>query len=388
MERLGTDSLQLILLRLNPKDRTALSETCKSLRQACNLRPVWRNTELEFAIEFEDPVKDFACFMRKFGKFYIAHKLVLSWVAKIKNLTENDLVSFNWDSTATFKELSSYWGIYEYNIHTASYLLLHHYVNGQLCTMEHMTGFFGGYLCYNGMTNIYWVGLNSENLGVNNTGISGGDLIVLPDGMVCHGCLEDSAPVRYIELEHFADFFSRHLDDWIAGRKNPKQVVQINRFNPEGRIIPTRVNLVPLYPCSGEGNFELTTVVELFQMKISVSSVPMFFDSQVDSYTYGITILAVRCPDAIQLQSRYWEIVYNSGEMETVQGDGVIGQFPRFSKAGDEYFYTSACSTRSGSAGDSPRCMQGHFIFRTMSDSKKLQINVPKFTFPRILKNL
>ena len=65
-------------------------------------------------------------------------------------------------------------------------------------------------------------------------------------------------------------------------------------------------------------------------------------------WAYQITITN-NSPDTVQLVSRYWHITDETGRVQEVRGEGVVGEQPVL-KPGDSYSYTSGCplSTPSG----------------------------------------
>lgn len=77
-------------------------------------------------------------------------------------------------------------------------------------------------------------------------------------------------------------------------------------------------------------------------------------------FAYHITISNVGSETA-QLISREWIITDSDGNVETVQGPGVIGETPRL-QPGQKFEYTSFCplTTSFGS-------MQGHYTMKTDS---------------------
>ncbi|XP_053305449.1 F-box only protein 3 [Spea bombifrons] len=76
---------------------------------------------------------------------------------------------------------------------------------------------------------------------------------------------------------------------------------------------------------------------------------------------------------ACQLESRYWRITNAKGDVEEVQGPGVVGDYPLL-RAGRVYEYTS-CTTFSTTSG----YMEGYYTFHRL-DRKEESFNV---TIPR-----
>jgi ApaG protein len=121
------------------------------------------------------------------------------------------------------------------------------------------------------------------------------------------------------------------------------------------------------YPFVSESNgfrIEITTDFDFEQ------SNPMQFHYL---FRYNISIKNIGNVSA-QLVSRKWNIKNGRGEMQFVEGPGVVGQTPHF-RPGESYDYSSFCPFPT-MVGE----MWGHF---NMIDSsgKKFKIDTPVFRF-------
>lgn len=86
-------------------------------------------------------------------------------------------------------------------------------------------------------------------------------------------------------------------------------------------------------------------------------------------FLYTITI-SNESQKTIQLLKRHWIITDGNGDIQEIQGQGVIGQQPII-EPGQSFQYTSACplKTEFGS-------MQGHYTFiNTLDDNKDSEFN-------------
>ena len=90
------------------------------------------------------------------------------------------------------------------------------------------------------------------------------------------------------------------------------------------------------------------------------------------SFAYQITINN-QGKEAVQLQSRHWEIIDSLYPKTTIDGEGVIGKKPVIS-SGKSYTYKSGCLLKS-SAG----AMHGHYNFINLATTKKFRVYIPKF---------
>ena len=89
-------------------------------------------------------------------------------------------------------------------------------------------------------------------------------------------------------------------------------------------------------------------------------------------FSYDITIVNETQED-IKLLTRHWDIIDANGNLEVVNGEGVIGKTPII-KAGDNFQYTSFCplKTKFGS-------MKGFYMFRNR-DGDKIKSTIPEFS--------
>lgn len=124
-------------------------------------------------------------------------------------------------------------------------------------------------------------------------------------------------------------------------------------------------------PVSTSPLYEATT------QNIRVTVLPRFIpensNAEISKYFYVYTITMTNEGEStVQLQTRRWEICNALGEVEIVEGDGVIGEKPILA-SGESYSYTSSCplDTPTGS-------MKGIYTFKDPS-GKILEITIPEF---------
>ncbi len=90
------------------------------------------------------------------------------------------------------------------------------------------------------------------------------------------------------------------------------------------------------------------------------------------AFGYQITI-ENQSKDSVQLQSRYWSILDALNNVETVEGEGVIGKKPVI-KPGESHTYTSGCLLTSPFGA-----MSGHYNMVNFSTTNKFQVAIPSF---------
>lgn len=102
--------------------------------------------------------------------------------------------------------------------------------------------------------------------------------------------------------------------------------------------------------------------------QVSVSVVPEYMpersspDQLFFSYAYHVSVKNLS-DTPIQLLSRTWIITDGSGFVETVEGDGVVGEQP-WIQAGQTFEYSSGCPLRTPTGN-----MRGWYHFQTASGS-------------------
>lgn len=89
------------------------------------------------------------------------------------------------------------------------------------------------------------------------------------------------------------------------------------------------------------------------------------YDYQVNIYNQG--------KEAVQLQSRHWEIIDSLHPKIIIDGEGVIGKKPVVSPE-KSYTYKSGCLITS-----SVGAMHGHYNFINLATTKKFRVYIPPF---------
>ncbi|SDS07831.1 Co2+/Mg2+ efflux protein ApaG [Gramella sp. MAR_2010_147] len=111
-------------------------------------------------------------------------------------------------------------------------------------------------------------------------------------------------------------------------------------------------------------------------IKISVEThfEGMFYKEYRIQFAFGYKIIIEnQSNDAVQLESRFWEIKDALNETQTVCGEGVIGKQPVL-QPGEIHSYQSGC-VLTGPFG----AMKGHYNMLNFSNSKTFIVNIPSF---------
>lgn len=90
------------------------------------------------------------------------------------------------------------------------------------------------------------------------------------------------------------------------------------------------------------------------------------------AFSYEISI-ENHSKDSVQLTSRHWEIFDSLHDLETVDGEGVIGKKPVL-KPGETHTYSSGCLLASPFGA-----MRGHFNMINFTSTRNFKVIVPTF---------
>jgi ApaG protein len=90
------------------------------------------------------------------------------------------------------------------------------------------------------------------------------------------------------------------------------------------------------------------------------------------AFSYEITI-ENQSKDSVQLNTRHWEIYDSLNDIETVDGEGVIGKKPVL-KPGETHTYSSGCLLASPFGA-----MRGYFNMINFTTTRSFRVMVPTF---------
>jgi ApaG protein len=112
-----------------------------------------------------------------------------------------------------------------------------------------------------------------------------------------------------------------------------------------------------------------------FRVDVEVRYIERESDPDSNRYVFAYTITISNDSDqAGQLLNRYWRITDGDGEVQEVEGPGVVGRQPMI-ESGESFRYTSAAvlQTPVGS-------MEGHYEFR---GDESFLVPIPAFSLSR-----
>ena len=126
-------------------------------------------------------------------------------------------------------------------------------------------------------------------------------------------------------------------------------------------------------------------VFEKTTQGITVSVEPVFLDNQSNPsqshfvWAYHV-IIRNDSARAVRLRSRYWHITDARGQIEEVEGDGVVGEQPLI-ETGDTYEYTSGTPLTT-SCG----LMRGAYVME-IENGETFEVDIPLFSLDSPYQN-
>ena len=111
-------------------------------------------------------------------------------------------------------------------------------------------------------------------------------------------------------------------------------------------------------------------------IKISVETTfeGTFYKNYKVQFAFGYRVtIENQSKDSVQLNSRHWEILDALNNIETVDGEGVIGKKPVL-RPGESHTYNSGCLLTSPFGA-----MGGHYNMVNFTTAKKFKVVIPTF---------
>ncbi|PWL37746.1 Co2+/Mg2+ efflux protein ApaG [Flagellimonas aquimarina] len=119
-----------------------------------------------------------------------------------------------------------------------------------------------------------------------------------------------------------------------------------------------------------------TQVTKGIKVSVQTTFEGTFFKNYKMHYAFGYTItIENQSKDAVQLTARHWDIFDALKEMETVDGEGVIGKKPVI-KPGKSHTYSSGCLLASPIGA-----MRGYYHMVNFTSSEEFDVDIPTFKF-------
>lgn len=119
-----------------------------------------------------------------------------------------------------------------------------------------------------------------------------------------------------------------------------------------------------------------TQVTKGIKISVKTNFEGTFFKNYKMHYAFGYTItIENQSKDSVQLTSRHWRIYDSLNDVETLDGEGVIGKKPVI-KPGESHTYNSGCLLTSPIGA-----MKGHYNMINFSSTENFRVYIPTFKF-------
>ncbi|MFD0799238.1 Co2+/Mg2+ efflux protein ApaG [Maribacter chungangensis] len=119
-----------------------------------------------------------------------------------------------------------------------------------------------------------------------------------------------------------------------------------------------------------------TQITKGIKISVHTNFEGTFFKNYKMHYAFGYTItIENQSKDVVQLTSRHWRIYDSLNEMETLDGEGVIGKKPVINP-GESHTYNSGCLLTSPIGA-----MRGHYNMFNFDSKEKFRVYIPTFKF-------
>lgn len=120
----------------------------------------------------------------------------------------------------------------------------------------------------------------------------------------------------------------------------------------------------------------ITQVTKGIKVSVRTSFEGTFFKNYKMHYAFGYTItIENQSKNAVQLLARHWDILDSLKEMETVDGEGVIGKKPVI-QPGRSHTYSSGCLLASPIGA-----MKGFYGMVNLMSGESFEVEIPTFKF-------
>ena len=118
----------------------------------------------------------------------------------------------------------------------------------------------------------------------------------------------------------------------------------------------------------------ITQITKGIKVSIRTTFEGTFFKNYKMHYAFGYTItIENQGKETVQLVSRHWDVLDSLKEIETIDGEGVIGKKPVI-KPGKSHTYSSGCLLTSPVGA-----MKGYYVMVNLSSSESIEVEVPTF---------
>lgn len=350
----------------------------------------------------QDPRASFVEWYRKFKdvanvypKIKSMANSIISWMKRHSTSTYNSLQGgiFEWETLYVdmIPKVSSLNRLNELNVNIQAFILLYHFINGQKARMPHVDhGLFGTFTCYDQFASLFMLPSQYvRSLSINGLGVCAFAVCPRTGKFLAIVCQEGNLLGKVVELNdktgylvdhgYFIEFMENHVNSLIHGKCDlVGESKSLSLFKRNG----------PFYSCQVTRGIEVEVSTN---MSIESESREGMWVYRVKLSLVGDVFGPENVPEICQLISRNWIIRYQSGLVEHVRGDAVVGEHPILSRSQPTFAYCSICMGRQRPDRDIdfPLSMEGSFTFinGTMAEANSereaeyFDVQIAKFNF-------
>ncbi|XP_038663157.1 F-box only protein 3 [Scyliorhinus canicula] len=387
LELLPTEPILLILRFLNYKDLGSCRSVCRRFYHLCSHDPLWKkHCKRHWLLSEDDKVKHNVCWMELFRQFYCDLGQYIDHYAELKQAWENLKKYLGQNCPRMITSLNV--GLTEQELEAVEERIKFSLPKDYRCSLRIHNGqrlVVPGLMGSMALSSHY----RSEDLLDIDTAAGGfqqrkGLMHCLPLTFCIHTGLSQYMALDEVEGRKPCEIFY-HCVDQLAS--DPSVVDMFLTGSSFTDWFTTFVNNVTSgrYPiirdqifryihderCVAQTGDIIISVSTSFLPELSSVHPPHYFFS----YRIRIEMVKDASPDNVcQLDSRYWKITNENGDVEEVQGSGVVGEFPVL-HPGTVHEYTS-CTTFTTPLG----YMEGYYTFHHLSRKRTtFNVAIPRF---------
>ena len=120
----------------------------------------------------------------------------------------------------------------------------------------------------------------------------------------------------------------------------------------------------------------ITQVTKGIKVSVQTTFEGTFFKNYKMHYAFGYTItIENQGKEAVQLTSRHWDILDSLKDLDSIDGEGVIGKKPVI-QPGASHTYSSGCLLASPIGA-----MKGYYTMVNLNSTEVFDVDVPTFKF-------
>ncbi|XP_067837679.1 F-box only protein 3, partial [Heptranchias perlo] len=370
-----------------PSTHFSCSCVCRRFRQLCGHDPLWKShCKKHWLLSEDDKVKRNLCWKELFCQFYCDLGRYIDHYAELKRAWENLKGYLERKCPRMITSLNA--GLTEQELDTVEERIHFKLPNDYRCSLRIHNGqrlVVPGLMGSMALSSHY----RSEDLLDIDTAAGGfqqrkGLKHCLPLTFCIHTGLSQYMALDEVEGRRPCDIFYRCVDQMASDPSAIDMFITGSSFtewftsyvhNVMSGGYPIIRDQIFRYVhderCVARTGDIIISVSTSFLPELSSVHPPHYFFS----YRIRIEMVKDASPDnACQLDSRYWKITNANGDVEEVQGPGVVGEFPVM-RPGSVHEYTS-CTTFTTPSGH----MEGYYTFHRLSQQKHtFNVAIPRF---------